>query len=168
MSVRVAKSHIRGKGLFATAAFSKGERIMRMSGARVSNAEMSRLIRARKYRYDDPFEIGRGRYIALDPVPIAANHSCNPNAGIRGTDELIAIRAIRPGDEITYDYSTTVGDTAEDELPWTMRCRCGAQRCRKSIGNWRTLPKARLHAYLRLDALPSFIKRLSARAKVSP
>lgn len=168
MTPRIGKSLIRGKGLFAATPFKKGERIMRMSGKRVTDAGMSRLIRARKYRYDDPFEIGNGKYIALDAVPLAANHSCNPNAGIRGTDQLVALRAVRPGDEITYDYATTVGDTASYETPWTMRCRCGANRCRKVIGNWRTLPTARLRFYQRMDALPSFIKRLASRAKVSP
>ncbi len=166
MDVVPGKSKIQGGGLFAARAYARGERIIKMGGKKMSGRQVDRLIERGKLRIDDPFEIGNGRYIVLDPLPLLANHSCKPNAGVRGVDDLIALRAIRKGEEITYDYSTMVGDTAEDESPWTMRCRCGAKGCRIKVGNWRTLPTPRLALYRRNDVLPTFIKELDRAANV--
>jgi len=41
---------------------------------------------------------------------------------------IVAMRTIRPGEEITIDYSTT----SKDPL-WKMRCLCGQPTCRKLI-----------------------------------
>lgn len=162
MDVVPGKSKIKGGGLFAARAFRRGERIIKMSGKKMSERQVDRLIERGKLRIDDPFEIGGGRYIVLDTLPLLANHSCNPNAGVRGTDDLIALRAIKKGEEITYDYSTMVGDTAAHEIPWTMRCRCSATSCRTKIGNWRTIPTARLAKYKKQDVLPTFIQKIAA------
>ncbi|MBP6860194.1 MAG: SET domain-containing protein-lysine N-methyltransferase [Candidatus Pacebacteria bacterium] len=161
MDVVEGKSKIKGGGLFAARAFRRGGRIIRMSGKRMSERQIDKLIERGKLRLDDPFEISNGRYIVLDPLPLLANHSCNPNAGVRGIDELVALRAIKKGEEITYDYSTMVGDTAPHETPWTMRCRCGGKTCRTKVGNWRTIPPARLAHYKRQDALPTFVQKLA-------
>ena len=60
------------------------------------------------------------------------NHSCEPNAAIRKVNNrifLVAAEPIDPGDEIVFDYSTTIGD---DDV-WTMRCNCGESTCRGRI-----------------------------------
>jgi len=51
------------------------------------------------------------------------NHSCDPNAAIVGRT-LVARRTIEPGDEITFDYTTTEARMAEP-----FECRCGAPEC---------------------------------------
>ena len=51
------------------------------------------------------------------------NHSCDPNAAIVGRT-LVARRTIEPGDEITFDYTTTEARMAEP-----FACRCGAPAC---------------------------------------
>ncbi|HZY74995.1 MAG TPA: SET domain-containing protein [Jatrophihabitantaceae bacterium] len=63
------------------------------------------------------------------PVPaVAANHSCDPNLWWSG-DELIALRAIAAGEELTYDYAT--GDPAGAlGTGALLRCNCGSMRCR--------------------------------------
>jgi SET domain-containing protein len=53
------------------------------------------------------------------------NHSCEPNAGIKEKFTLVAIKNIKPGEEITYDYAMTDCDK-EDYF----KCRCGAKNCR--------------------------------------
>jgi hypothetical protein len=58
------------------------------------------------------------------------NHSCNPNAGFRGSIHLIAIRDIRAGEAVTFDYATCV---AADDDAFRMECRCGEDNCRKII-----------------------------------
>lgn len=53
------------------------------------------------------------------------NHSCRPNAALRGQISLVALRAIEPGEEICFDYATC--DASDyDEFD----CRCGTPECR--------------------------------------
>ncbi|KAE9547183.1 hypothetical protein FO519_009605, partial [Halicephalobus sp. NKZ332] len=58
------------------------------------------------------------------------NHSCDPNLSWIDDDTVIANRDIQPGEEVTYDYSTT-----EVTLPLTMECHCGSSDCRKIVTN---------------------------------
>ena len=55
------------------------------------------------------------------------NHSCDPNTGYRGLD-VIALRDIPPGQELTLDYETFCN---EDMAPF--QCACGAPTCRGLI-----------------------------------
>lgn len=155
--VRVGQSKISGKGLFAAEGIKRGETIRLFRGERVREEEIDARYEAGEFRWDDPFELGGGEYLILDNVSLAANHSCNPNAGFRGERELFALRAIKQGEEITYDYSTVVGKNAPGESDWLMPCACGAKQCRKRIGNWQSLPHTRLNYYKKLGALPSFV-----------
>jgi uncharacterized protein len=62
------------------------------------------------------------------------NHSCAPNAGIRGQITLVAMREIQPGEELCFDYAMC--DSAPyDEFP----CACGVPECRGYISaeDWR-------------------------------
>src|SRR5712691_8999684 len=103
---RVARSRT-GLGLFATDAIANGAFIVEYTGRRIANAEAERL-EARGARY--MFEINRRRTVdgsSRRNVARYANHSCRPNAEadlVKGKLILRAIRTIKPGDEITYDY----------------------------------------------------------------
>lgn len=68
-----------------------------------------------------------------DPADMV-NHSCDPNAGLRGQIALVAMRAIGPGEEVCFDYAMSEG-TPYDEFP----CRCGSDRCRGEVTaeDWR-------------------------------
>ncbi|MCB1151144.1 SET domain-containing protein, partial [bacterium] len=93
-----------GRGLFARRAYAPGELILRLDGPR--------------YEREDPIhateqganllQTGRRTYILLSEPAVFANHSCDPNAGVVENRKLVAIRAIEPEDEITFDYSTTM------------------------------------------------------------
>lgn len=52
------------------------------------------------------------------------NHSCNPNTGYDGLN-VVALRDIAPGEELTVDYASYCNDDAEP-----FACRCGAANCR--------------------------------------
>jgi hypothetical protein len=57
------------------------------------------------------------------------NHSCQPNCEtdeIDGHVYIFAIRNIKPGEELTYDYWLYDGD---DDAP----CYCGSKKCRGSM-----------------------------------
>jgi uncharacterized protein len=57
------------------------------------------------------------------------NHSCNPNAFIDvNTLQLIALRDIKPHEEITFDYEQT-----ELVMKEPFACNCEAANCRKYI-----------------------------------
>ena len=50
----------------------------------------------------------------------SVNHSCEPNCGIRNACGLVALRDIKDGEEITYDYCMT--DYTPGFLTVTMDC----------------------------------------------
>lgn len=85
------------------------------------------------------------------------NHSCDPNSGLRisaNKVSLISIRKIYAGEEITWDYSTTM-----DEDNWVMNCNCGAINCRKVIQDFKYLPKPTQRKYLDLKIVPEYLSR---------
>lgn len=52
------------------------------------------------------------------------NHSCDPNTGYDGLD-VVALRPIAAGEELTLDYAQFCNEAAEG-----FACRCGAATCR--------------------------------------
>lgn len=56
------------------------------------------------------------------------NHSCQPNVGFNAADDFVAMRAIRRGEELTWDYAF-----AELNPKFRMKCRCGAADCRRVV-----------------------------------
>ncbi len=111
-----------------------------MKGKRMTTAEVEQAIDEHKIRADDPLQIAEEGFIKLNKLPYLFNHSCDPNAGINAKLELIALRHIEKGEEITYDYSTTVCTHSS----WSMKCLCSSPACRKIIKNVQSLsPKQR-------------------------
>jgi len=155
MKFDIRRSKIGGKGCFATKDINKEEVIKRLSGEVVSRTEINKRILKGIERIDDPLQIGDDLFIDLDEPSYFFNHSCNPNAGIRRKSELFAIKGISKGEEITFDYSTTVGK----DIDWIMNCHCQSKNCRKKIGNILTIPKRQLERYDKLGAIPDFIKK---------
>jgi uncharacterized protein len=103
---RVGRSRT-GLGLFATDVIARGAFIVEYTGPRISNAEAEqREARGARYMY----EISRRWTVDGSPrtnIARYANHSCRPNAEsdvVKGKVILRAIKTIKPGDEITYDY----------------------------------------------------------------
>ena len=62
------------------------------------------------------------------------NHSCNPNAGFNGQIFLVAIRNIKRGEEIAFDYAMAISRTKASGS-YKFKCLCGAKNCRKEITN---------------------------------
>lgn len=86
------------------------------------------------------------------------NHSCDPNAGINFTGDavyLVAIKPIKKGEEITWDYSTTIYNDN-----WTMDCLCGAQVCRGRVYEFLKLPQDIQKKYIDniYDIVPKYIR----------
>jgi SET domain-containing protein len=128
-----------GLGLFATAEIAKGAFIVEYKGHRISTAQAARL-EARGARY--LYEINRRRTVdgaTRRNIARYANHSCRPNAEsdvVRGKVILRAIKTIKPGDEITYDYGEEYFQLFLE--PVGCKCaKCQAQRRRRRGGRKR-------------------------------
>lgn len=64
------------------------------------------------------------------------NHACFPNLGFAQGDLVLwSLRPIRPGDELTWDYSTSI-----DETGWHIECACGHADCRGRVEAFHALP----------------------------
>jgi len=61
------------------------------------------------------------------------NHSCDPNCGFKGQVFLVAMRDIRAGEEVTFDYCMTVSASVGSDMVFEMDCACGSPHCRKRI-----------------------------------
>jgi len=97
-----------GLGLFATSPIERGAFIVEYSGPRIPTREAHAREKTAGARY--MFEINNRWTVdgsVRSNIGRYANHSCRPNAESalrRGKVILCAIRAIEPGEEITYDY----------------------------------------------------------------
>ncbi|MFG6283672.1 SET domain-containing protein-lysine N-methyltransferase [Sphingomonas sp. S6] len=131
----VGETHI-GKAVFAAQGFAQAETIVRFSGPIVPAARLPQGLSGASDRY---LQIGRDRYMGPSGrIDDLINHSCSPNAGLRFTDDgvfLVALRPIAPGEEIAWDYSTTLADP-----DWSMQCACGSPECRGVIRALALLP----------------------------
>lgn len=145
-----------GKGVFAGQSINKGQTVMILTGEPISFAECERRINAGVEMRTDTLQIGLYRDLDLDELSRTANHSCNPTCGMRGVSKLFALRNIRKGEEITYDYSATTGPIVSSSI-WTMNCICGARNCRKIIGNVLSIPEKQLNKYKKSGALQNYI-----------
>ncbi len=82
------------------------------------------------------------------------NHCCEPNAGMRieGTDvRLIAMADISIGEQILFDYSTTM-----DEDDFEFDCLCGSPVCRGRIRDFKHLPPDLRTKYNKLGVVPAY------------
>ena len=82
------------------------------------------------------------------------NHSCEPNAGYDGKDQIVALRRIATGEEIRMDYGTY-----SFSFDHAFTCSCGAWACRGKVtrDDWRELLRGGLR-------LPGFMRALANRA----
>src|SRR3989338_6474480 len=89
-----------GRGLFATELIMPGETILTFTGPIISQNEVDLKSDTEEA---NPMQIADETYIDLQEPGVLANHSCNPNAGIKDATYLIALKDIVPDEEIMYD-----------------------------------------------------------------
>jgi uncharacterized protein len=143
--VEARNSKIHGRGVYAIAPIKKGTRLLEYLGQRITHAQADR--RYSKKRDGDGHTF---LFIASHRTVIDAgvggndarfiNHSCNPNCEtaiieLDGRNRVFidAIRNIKPGEELGYDYQLTWDSTDEPEELALYACRCGAKRCRGTM-----------------------------------
>lgn len=139
--VAVRSSPIHGRGVFAVGAITRGARILEYTGERMSHAKADRL-------YGDLHEGSSHTmlFAANDKVVIDAtkrggparwiNHSCAPNCEANEEDGRVfidAIRAIKPGQELSYDYNLVLEERHTAKQKREHPCHCGARKCRHTL-----------------------------------
>ena len=125
IDVRIGQTHV-GKGVFAQRIFQTNWVIGEIQGE---------LIHDPKYTSEYCFDLEDGCMLEPQPPLRYVNHSCEPNCefnwfDVTDTGELesrrrvflIALREIKPGEELTIDYNWPI----ESAIP----CRCRAPSCR--------------------------------------
>lgn len=138
------RSPIHGTGVFALQPLAKGEEIVQYKGRLLTHAEANHL-------YADSGESGHTFIFTLNDDWVVdanvggnsarwINHSCAPNCEAviheaadddRRHDRVVieAIRAIAPGDELTYNYGITLDEPHSARMKRIWACRCGAKHC---------------------------------------
>lgn len=131
-----------GKAMFATHNIQQGEKIYMLAGNEFSFDGIIKQIIDGEENIDDPLQVGDSIFLNLDETSRLFNHSCDPNGALRGRSELFAIRNIKKGEEITFDYSSVVGVNITENL-WTMSCVCGAVNIERLLEMFYPFPKRR-------------------------
>jgi SET domain-containing protein len=138
--VSVRRSAIQGRGVFALRPIRKGARVIEYVGERISHREADRrhttdgwashtmlFIVDRKTVIDATWQGNSARWI---------NHSCRPNCEAvddAGRIYIEAIRAIRTGEELTYDYNLLLDEPHTPAAKKAHPCHCGATQCRGTL-----------------------------------
>ncbi len=128
-----------GEGLFASENIKRGEVVADFSGGKVYKAKKASDLP--KEVTDYAIQFGENEWIDTPEEGRFLNHSCEPNGGIKGKFQIIAMRDIKAGEELTFDYEMT------EDSDWQMQCKCGSRLCRKIIGAYRNMPESTKQKY---------------------
>lgn len=134
--LEVRESHSDGKGVFASEEIKSNELLAILGGCVMSASEE---IGDWALQVDENIVIGvpPGENMENDSSSFF-NHSCNPNAGIKGQIMLVAMKSILTGTEVTFDYAMVLHPSVGCS-PYKMECTCGEPNCRGTITDedWR-------------------------------
>lgn len=142
--IKVQRSGIHGRGVFAVADLPAGIKVIEYRGQRITHREADR-------RYDDTLDTGHTFLFTLNDRYIVdanregnsarwINHSCDPNCeasihvdanGNERKDRvwIETLRPIKAGEELTYDYGIVLDVPHTKRLKAIWACRCGAKNC---------------------------------------
>jgi uncharacterized protein len=137
----VRHSRVHGFGVFALRRIRKGTNIIEYLGERVSHE-----LADSRYESKDPRD-GHTFLFTVDAKTVIdagvdgnearfINHGCDPNCQTVDIGKRIfieAIRTIRPGEELAYDYRIQRDADDPADVDSIFACRCGAEKCRGSM-----------------------------------
>jgi uncharacterized protein len=138
---RLRRSTVHGTGLFATRTIAKGERFIEYVGQRISHeeAELRHADKAPDDNHTFLFTIDAKTVVDAGVGGNASrfiNHSCDPNCEVvlaDGRPLVEALRTVRRGEELAYDYNLTRSPEDTPEVERIFGCRCGAATCRGTM-----------------------------------
>jgi len=144
-----------GRGVFAGERIFAGEEILTFLGPLIRRRDMPAI-----HSQDEDYYLQVGDNLFLGPsgeIDDYINHSCDPNSGvvIEGeTSKLVAIQTIGRGEQIRFDYSTTMYKPV-----LVMKCSCGSPVCRGKVVDFILLPDEVQAKYIALGVVPEYITR---------
>lgn len=131
------KSGLHGMGLFAARDLEAGEKLIEYKGVRYGKGELPDMGDdgvTKFLRFSDGTGIDGKGWAAL------ANHGCDPNCELAEEEGhqpprawLYALRHIRKGEELVWDYRLDVTSHTEAFADWA--CACGAEQCRGTMAD---------------------------------
>lgn len=138
-SAKPEKSAKHGTGVFAVKEIPKDELIAIFGSHIITRAQRDKLPENVKY-----LALGIDNDMFIGPISIKEtddadwfNHSCGSNAGLKGQIMLVAMKDIRKGEEITFDYCVSCSQLGDKRI--LFKCDCGSDLCRGEVTNhdWR-------------------------------
>jgi SET domain-containing protein len=139
----VRNSRIHGRGIIAARAIPEGERIIEYKGRIISvrQADRRRSTDPNDENHTFLFALSDGKRVIDANIDGNAarwiNHSCEPNCETEESDHgrvyINAIRDIRKGEELHYDYCLTVDQRITANVKKQYECRCGSGHCRGTM-----------------------------------
>ena len=139
--IEVRRSGVHGKGVYAVQPLAKGETVIEYIGEVISWRE------ALRRHPRDPKDPNHTFYFHIDDQHVIdagvggnaarwINHACKPNCEAdedEGRVFIKALRAIKPGEELFYDYGLSIDERYTPKVKREYACRCGAPRCRGTM-----------------------------------
>jgi hypothetical protein len=122
-----AESPIHGTGAFSAIPISPGEIVLRIDDSRVVTDADPVDPSIGEFEHHCDYLAG-GKVVLMQSPERSINHRCEPNTYIRtigGDRYVVALREVRRGDEITYDYCVN----GDGDTEWV--CECGSPACRR-------------------------------------
>jgi len=145
ISIRVQDSPIHGKGVYADQDIPKGKFIIEYTGERLGLKEAEEAEKkATNLGLNYLFTLNNKITIDGSKTGNTAkfiNHSCDPNCEVGGRArlEIYALRKIKKGEELFYDYNFDFQGKLHS-------CTCGSEKCRGFIEDPDEVPKSLLES----------------------
>jgi SET domain-containing protein len=139
--LRVRRSRVHGRGVFALRRIRRGTRVIEYLGDRVSHKEADLRYENKQTEDNHTFLFIVDRGVVIDGGTHGndarfINHGCDPNCESVIDDRRVfieAVRTIKPGEELTYDYQIGRDRTDPPNVDEIFACRCGSGTCRGSM-----------------------------------
>ncbi|MDN3918761.1 SET domain-containing protein [Roseateles violae] len=139
--IQVRNSGVHGRGVYAVAPIPAGTVIIEYTGERISWDE------ALDRHPHDPKQPNHTFYFQLETGEVIdalhggnsarwINHACEPNCEADEVDGRVfvkALRDLRPGEELFYDYGLTIDERYTPKLKKEYACHCGSPNCRGTM-----------------------------------
>ena len=130
--VKIRDSKKSGKGLFAVKDINKDEIIADYSGGLGEYVNGKKAGELYEKGWDHMIQVDEDLFFAATKEgdfedADFINHSCNASCGIKDKLKIVAMRDIKPGEEITIDYAMM------ESSDYSFKCNCGSGNCRKIV-----------------------------------
>ena len=139
--LRVRRSGVHGRGVYALRPFAAGETVIEYTGEIISWPE------ALRRHPHDPLQPQHTFYFHIDDEHVIdgkvggnssrwINHACEPNCESETVGQRVFIKALRPlfpGEELFYDYGLMIDVRLTAKLKREYACHCGSPICRGTM-----------------------------------